>query len=499
MKRNKFSLSHYHLLTGNMGKLMPLTWYDVMPGDTIQHSTSMLVRTQPLLKPVMHPVLVKVHHFFVPTRLVWDDFTDFITGGPDGTDSTVPPRLNFSGQTIAEGGLHDYLGIPPLDYSGLTFLPSALPLRVYNLIVNNFYLDQDLHTQLTIDTGNGTDSTTSNRGISAVCEDVSWEKDYFTTCRPWESKGDEITIPLTGDAPVTGIGTTSQTFSTGPVSVYDSAQNNPSYTDAQRTTDAQLHVEGTAATGGYPNIFADLSAVSGVSINDLKLALGMQRYQQARAQFGSRYVEYLRYLGIRRPLDQRLQNPEYLGGGRQTITFSEVLASDGANTGDMYGHGLCMVRSPRFRRFIEEHGIIMTIMSVVPKSIYSMGVHRSWSRTTKEDYFQRELQHIGEQEVLNQEVKGDHASNTDIFGYQARYDEYRSLPSRISSEFHSTENDWHMARIFASDPSLNSTFITCEPTTRVFSSSGDDQMYIMANHSIQARRPMSKYMRAKGL
>lgn len=491
MKRNKFSLSHYKLLTQDMGELIPLTWYEALPGDSIQQSTSALIRVSPLLSPVMHPVRVRIHHWFVPNRLIWDDWEDFITGGPDGTSVPTHPYKNLT--AVTEGSLRDYLGAPVDASYSPSLAVNVLPFRAYALIWNEFYRDQDLETELTVTTTSGVDSTTAS-----TVQNVSWEKDYFTTARTSETKGDEVTIPLTGDAPVKGIGKITQTYSQSGAA-YESDDTRPTYASAA-TIDAGAHADQSfmieEGTTGYPNITADLSSVSGVSINDLRLALALQRYQEARSQYGSRYVEYLRYLGVRSS-DARLQNPEYLGGGRQVIQFSEVLSTDGSNTGDMKGHGIAAIKTNRYRRFFEEHGIVMTLMSVIPKAIYNDSINRAFLRTTKEDYFQKELQHIGEQEITNQEVYPAHATPSGIFGYQNRYDEYRHIPSGIAGEFGSSLDHWHYARIWASDPALNASFVSAVPTKRVNASSGTDCLYVMANHSIQARRMLSA--RAKGL
>lgn len=486
MKRNKFSLSHYKLLTMDMGELIPLTWFEAIPGDTIQMATSALIRVSPLLSPVMHPVKVRIHHWFVPNRLVWDDWEEFITGGPDGLSVPTHPYKALSAP--GEGTIYDYMGIKGT-FAGSTNV-NALPLRAYWLIWNEFYRDQDLSTALTIDKTDGAD--TSSFAIKNVC----WEKDYFTTARPWEQKGAEVTIPLGDSAPITGIGKGNQNYNHAAQNVYETdGSGTTQYADAQMMGDSAAdyyyYVEEDPNNSGYPNIRADLASATGININDLRLALALQRYQEARAQHGSRYVEYLKYLGVKSS-DGRLQNPEYLGGGRQVIQFSEVLSTDGSNTGDLKGHGIAAMRTNRFRRFFEEHGIVMTLMSVIPKTIYSQQMNRAWLREVKEDYFQRELQHIGQQEITNKEVFLEHASPDDVFGYQNRYDEYRNIPSNISGEFHSTLDHWHYARIFGSDPALNGTFVTATPTKRVNASATTDCLYVMSNHSIQARRMLSK-------
>lgn len=493
MRRSKFSLSHYNLLTTNMGDLIPLTWFDVLPGDTIQMNTSALVRCAPLIAPVMHPVRVRIHHFYVPLRLLWDTWEDFITGGDDGTFTCTPPYISHSNPS--EGSLADYLGIPIYNYAaGAGAIDaSAIPFRAYALIYNEWYRDQDLVTELTIDIddGDGGADTTTNTTI----QKVAWEKDYFTTARPWETKGDAVSIPIGTYAPVVEEGSGLPTFQS-------SVGGGQDVRIKQAAAGLGVEFEATIGAGIYGRwddtaLQADLSSATGTDINDLRLALAIQRYQEARAQYGSRYVEYLRYLGVRSS-DSRLQRPEYLGGGRQVIQFSEVLQTGedynaSGGVGKLYGHGLAAMRTNRFRRFFEEHGIIMTMMSAVPKNIYEGSLHRSWNRDTKEHHFQKELETIGEQAVLNKEVFADHATPDGTFGYQRRYDEYRWHPSRIAGEFRSTLDEWHLARIFGSDPSLNSTFVNCSPATRIFASTATDGLYVMSNHSVQARRIVNRH------
>lgn len=231
-----------------------------------------------------------------------------------------------------------------------------------------------------------------------------------------------------------------------------------------------------------------------MSINDLREALAIQRFEEARARYGSRYVEYLRYLGVRSS-DARLNRPEYLGGGKQTIQFSEVLqtAEGTSPVGTLRGHGISAMRSRRFRRFFEEHGYVIGLMSVKPRTMYMQGLARTWNRRVKEDFFQRELQHIGQQEVLNKEVYAAHATPDGVFGYQDRYDEYRRMESSVAGEFKAnTLNFWHFAREFSSDPALNATFVKSVPTERTFASAATDVLYVMAMHSLQARRQVSR-------
>jgi len=481
MKRSKFSLSNYKLLTCDMGELVPIGLQEVLPGDTIQQATSLLVRVSPLLAPVMHPVHVRVHHWFVPHRLVWEDWEKFITGGPDGMDASVFPTITIGGGTgAAVGSLADYLGVP----TGVNNIEvSALPFRGYAKIWNENYRDQDLQTELTIDKTSGVDTTTNT-----TLQNVDWEKDYFTSARPWAQKGPDITVPLGTTAPIVSDGS-APTWLTGAGAARALTQ----------TSGGQTVSWNSNATASGSVLFsnsgleADLTGASAASINDLREAFALQRYEENRARYGSRFTEYLAFLGIRSS-DARLQRPEYLGGGKQVIQFSEVLQTGVTTSGsalgvaDLKGHGIGAMRSNRYRKFFEEHGYVYSFVSVKPKTMYAQGLSRTWNRRTKEDFWQKELQHIGQQEILNKELYAAHATPAGTFGYQDRYDEYRRAESTIAGDFRSTLDYWHYARIFASDPTLNGDFVKSVPTKRVNAVTSSDVLWVMANHSIQARR-----------
>lgn len=391
------------------------------------------------------------------------------------------------------GSLADYLGVP----TGVASRDvSALPFRGYAKIWNEFYRDQDLETELTIDITSGADTTTNT-----TLQNADWEKDYFTTCRPWAQKGPAISLPLGSSAPVIGnskvIGLNDGTTNfglrgdVGGVLYSSSAQFNTAKGAAAGAVTNSLRGVGLALTNS--GMLADLSTATAATINDLREAFALQRYEENRARYGSRFTEYLAAAFGVRSSDARLQRPEYLGGGKQVIQFSEVLqtapnASGDLGVGELTGHGIGAVRSNRYRKFFEEHGYVYTFLQVQPKTMYAQGLPRTWNRRIKEDFFQRELQHVGQQEVLNKELYAAHATPEGTFGYQDRYDEYRRTESSIGGEFRTTLDYWHMARLFASDPALNATFVKSNPTKRVNQVQTADVLWVMANHSVQARR-----------
>lgn len=476
MKRQKHSLSHYKLLTCDMGKLIPIGLLETLPGDTFQQSTSLLLRMSPMLAPVMHPVSVRVHHWFVPTRLVFPKFPDFITGGKDGLGDGAVYPVNAAPVTPTAGELLDYMGVKP-GVAHTTGSLSMIPVRCFNKIYNEFYRDEDIITERTEDT--------------LTVPRIAWEKDYFTTARPWTQKGPMVTVPIGSKAPLTHDRPSGDTLSVW------STDGTPGW-ETLGAASARVVADSTAGSAAN-QLYADLSQATGADINEFRRAFALQRYQEARAQFGHRYTEYLRYLGVRSS-DARLQRPEYLGGGKQTVAFSEVLRTGNITAdatpnviGQMKGHGIAALRSNRYRFFCEEHGYILTLMSIRPRSMYVDGLDRTWSRRTSEAYWQKELEQIGQQEVLKKElcVEGD-ATDDEVFGYQDRYAEYRHQYSNIAGDFRSTLDFWHLARKFAAAPTLNQSFIECDPTKRIFAEQTAHSCWIMASHSIQVRRMVGK-------
>lgn len=506
-KRAKFNLSNFHNCTFKMGYLYPVNLTEVLPGDSIQLSTSVFLRLAPMVVPVMHPVYMHLSNFFVPSRILWDGFEDFITGGPDGSDTSVIPRLVLNANNAPVGSLADAFGIPVqmLDASGNTFGVNALPFIAYYMIWNEYFRDQDLNAEIDLSTITGTPS-------SLNLLRPSWAKDYFTTARPWPQKGPDVSVPVNltaaGAPTITGTVVGNGIPKFGIVdsgqgidrqnALYASAASNASvgYNSSARTDllnwqDPALKVN-IDFTSGNPEL-------GSVNINDLREAFALQRFEEHRSMFGSRYEDLLRYLGVR-PQDARLQLPEYLGGFSAPVQFSEVLQTssdaDRSGVGDMYGHGIGATKGRRIRRFIPEHGYVMSLLTVRPIPVYSQGLERMWSKRNRFDFWQKEYEHIGQQEVRNSEVyaNGKVEEDAATFGYQNRYDEYRRGVNIITGEFRTNQDYWTMARIFESRPTLNGDFVSCMPTDRIFqvNEQNSDQCYAMVKNNIIAKRLVSK-------
>jgi len=479
MRRSRHNLSHTHKLSCDMGQLIPVCTEEVLPGDTFKGSTSLLARVAPQVKPVMHDVDIRVHHWFVPNRILWDGWEDFITGEDD---VTAKPTITLA----AELDLIDHMGMYPL--AGLEM--DALPVRCYNKIWNEFYRDQDLATE---------------RGVDDLdIARIAWGKDYFTTARATPQQGDAIDIGFSaGTAPITGLATESIPDNEAPAGTVYETGGSTTYTNATKMSRSGTNQNTWIELDGSdrPLIYADLSAASGgINIDDLRQSIALQRIAEARSRFGSRYVDYLRFLGVN-PKDGRLSRPEYLGGGSENINFSEVIqTAEGGTTdiGDLYGHGIASMRSKSYMKMFEEHGWVMSLLSVRPKTSYLQAFPRKFNRVAATDYWHRELENLPWQTVYETEIYAPGTAAT-VFGYVPRYDEYRNNFNYASGSFRSTELDWHMARDLSAPPTLNETFVECTPTDRVYADTSMPEMIISAYNSIKAKRLITDRARLTSL
>ena len=479
-RRNKFSLSNYNLFTGEMGKLMPIQVLEVLPGDTIQCQTRALLRVTPLAAPVMHKVDVRIHHWNVPNRITADnngkDWEDFITGGPDGTNTDTVPTLQTTG---IESDLLDYMGLA--NAAGVDV--SQYPVRAFNFIYNEFYRDQD--------------TVTERDPLDTTVPNIAWEKDYFTTCRPFSQRGPSITIPIGDEAPVisSDVAPNIRTLADDDLGQWSSNSSTSAMAHTQVSTDNPI-----TKFGDPTGLMADLANATGVDAIEFREFFALQRFAEARARYGARYTEYMRYVGSN--YKGTLDRPEYLGGGTKSIDFSEIMQTGPDVTGpeerhefgvgDLYGHGISAMKSNKFRRTIDEHGYIISVLSVRPKAVYSNGIERHWLKQDREDFFQKELEAIGQMQVLDNEVFAAAGNGQSVFGFQDRYQEYRWARPHICAEFRTLLDYWHMARVFDEQPALNQDFTDCVPTKRIYNEQTTHPLWVMANNSVQARRVVGR-------
>jgi hypothetical protein len=501
-KYSTFDLSHQKKLSLAMGKLVPTFVAETVPGDNFNIRTSQLLRMAPMLAPIMHQVTVYQHFFFVPNRLIYKNWEPFITGGEDGYDNSVPPTINLG--TVAEASVADYMGLPTVG-AGVV---SALPFAAYGTVYNEYYRDENLIApgDFLLDDGPQSVGTSVYKIAISPPKNRAWQHDYFTSALPWTQKGPEATIPLGTEAPIKAAPGTGGNFYNAIPAHYLNANfaiNDNVQTDASgRLADAT----GTAGNRLWLDLsashIADLSSATAATINDLRSAFRLQEWLEKNARGGSRYTEsILAHFGVRSS-DARLQRPEFLGGGSVPIQVSEVLQTAPGGTGqtplaEMSGHGISVGQNATISYRCEEHGFIIGILSVMPKTAYQQGVHKMFLRSDRFDYFWPEFAHLGEQAIENREVYATHSDPDGAFGYIPRYSEYKYMNDTVHGALRTSLNFWHLGRIFSSEPSLNSEFIECdsvaENLTRVFAVPDDEQMYAIINNQVLAKRPMPYY------
>lgn len=553
---NVFNLSHDVKSSYNFDKLYPFFCHPINPGETFNVRTEVFLRAMPMLAPVMHNVDLYCYFFFVPYRLLWNenkkkDWRTFITGGEKGDfgafgkDNTeyqdyVFPHFRYNQfadfgtsqkQLYADGSLLDHMGFA--SFSGAVSADrdepfSSMPFRAYQCIYNEYFRNQNVQDEIEFSYGLGQE-TTANLIKLLTFRKKCFEKDYFTSCLPFQQRGEAVLLPISVtegsgsaylDVAIADLESDGDVY---PLKVTQrNTSNVPNYANiglsGSDVTDSGLTPGDEFTLKGTAQLTAEDLSFTGVSVGtiaDFRYCLRLQQWLENNARCGSRYIEQiLAHFGVTSS-DARLQRPELLGGGKIPLIFSDIpqtsadttVGSDVSVQGNLAGKGTLYGKTAGFKKYFEEHGILMGILTIIPRTSYSQGIPRYWAAMDKTDFYFPEFAHLSEQAVLNHELYYDPTADnnqdeslnpTGVFGYQGRYVEYRYIPSSVHGEMKNDLQYWHFGRLFPALPRLNANFVEAKTRSNVFAiadiANGDYDPFVAQLHlDVKAVRPMPKF------
>lgn len=489
------------------GFLVPFLCEEILPGDHVRYNVTAYIRTRTLLYPNMDQLRFDTHFFYIPNRIVWTNWPKMM-GEQDSPGASIAftiPRVVID-NTCAVGSLVDHMNLPVAGQMGAGGQAvNSLPFRMYNMIYNTWFRDENLATPATFVTNDGPDTLSWYNLLKRAKS-----HDYFTSALPWPQKFTAPNVPVLGTAPVTGIGSGNNAFTNQNIAVFEANGTNPTYAWAKgpidlTANDSKFYVKGLAATG-FPQIFADLSAATGVSVNQFRQAIMIQTLLERDARGGTRYIEQIRQqYGIIVP-DFRLQRPEYIGGGQSPVIITPIAqtaptATPAGSLGALGGTGTA-AGTHKASYAAVEHGYIIGVMSIKGEISYQQGIERHWKRFSRYDWYVPALAQLGEQAVLTQEIYSDASVNDgNTWGYVPRWEEYRTHQSEITGRMRSTASGtldaWHLGERFSSAPALNQTFIQeTIPMARAYAAGAatdGEQFLADINYQRDIVRPVPSY------
>lgn len=554
---NVFNLSHDVKASYNFDKLYPILCHPIYPGETFNVRAEVFLRTMPLLAPVMHNVDMFVYFFFYPFRLGWnekrkEDWKTFIGGGEKGNfgshgliidgvpqyEDFVLPHFSYSqlrgSELLAQdGSLLDHMGFPTFNSLVTTqgIEPDktepicSLPFRAYQDIWNEYFRNQNVQNEIEFSHGSGKESATDLQKLLSFRRKC-WEKDYFTSCLPFQQRGETMSLPITlGDASSTSGAVDIETTVTTMRGLVSEGLADLSALVSGTGSSAVANIGGRGldVSGFQNNEPVELKGTASVSsdvvfnglsigtITDFRFCLRLQQFLENNARCGSRYIEQiLAHFGVTSS-DARLQRPELLGGGKIPLIFSDVPQTSSTDEesvqGNLAGKGTLYGKTSGFKKYFEEHGVLIGLLCILPRTSYSQGIPRYWTAMDKTDWYFPEFAHLSEQAVLNKEIYYDPRVATPadvdrkpdgIFGYQGRFTELRYIPSSVHGEMRGSLQQWHFGRLFNNLPRLNSSFVTANTRANVWAendiANGNHDPFVAQVHlDIKAVRPLPRF------
>lgn len=508
MPYSGFDLSRRKLLTMGMGKLVPVFMEEIIPGDKISVSPEALARMNPLVAPLMHEVEAFIDFHYVPMRRIVDYWEEFITGGRLGTSDLSLPK--FTGTQVGlqakcpKNSLGDYLGLPIIQFEdaeqGEDITPiSQIPFRAYLKIYNDYYRKVDYEAEITNPTNGSDIAVTHSDAVQLfTLRTAKWEKDYFTDCHYNTQRGTDVGINFAGNAKVYGKPAYGQ-------AITNASTDGPLSLDTGEMIDYNTARVMSILDVEDNTLQAHFEDVTILSINQFRQYWSLQRFKEKLLAAGGRYKDYLRGLWGVNSSDQSLERAQYVAGGRIKFNIGEVLQTSQTDTtpqGSMAGHGYAAGNFQGFTETFEEHGILMGIMYIMPRTMYCQGMPHIFQKFDRYKFATPEMMNIGEQEVKTSQIFYQMGADADtnnaaVFGYRPIYDEYRISQDTIHGEMIDTYLPWHMSRIFAELPTLNEHFVQAEDVTdRIYPIIDEEkasQIMCLLNFRVNAMRKLPKY------